>query len=270
LVVSDGKVNFPANTCDLAGIPALLLVGGMGTRLRSVLSSKPKPLAPLGEISFLELLILQLRAQGIRRMVMCTGFLADQIEEKFGNGSKWDVAIEYSRETESLGTAGAIKFAEPYVAKTSQFMVMNGDSFLELDLQQLIRFHMECGGVASIAVRRVADAARYGTVHVDEHLRVVRFSEKMGIREPGLINGGVYVFNRDVVYAIPDGPSSLEKDVLPHLLKRGVFALEQNGMFIDIGTPEDYARAQALCASLTKAALAGTEGSQRRTPEKEA
>ena len=99
----------------------------------------------------------------------------------------------------------------------------------------------------------------------------------MGIREPGLINGGVYVFNRDVVDAIPDGLSSLEKDVLPGLLKRGVFALEQNGMFIDIGTPEDYARAQALCASLTKAALADTYGcrsisadSQHGTPEKEA
>ena len=94
---------------------------------------------------------------------------------------------------------------------------MNGDSFLELDLRQLIRFHREHGGLATIAVRRVPDAARYGTVYIDSRNRVTRFSEKMGIEAPGIINGGVYVFNRDLLNNIPDGPASLEKDVLPAL-----------------------------------------------------
>jgi NDP-sugar pyrophosphorylase family protein len=259
LISSDRNLNSSASGNDpIAAIPALLLVGGMGTRLRPVLSSKPKPLAPLGEISFLELLVLQLRAQGMRRMVMCTGFMAEQIQQQLGDGKKWDVAIEYSRETEPLGTAGAIKLAEPHLGSAAQFLVMNGDSFLELDFQKLMRSHVEREAHATIAVRRVPDAARYGTVHVDSRNRVVRFSEKVGVPEPGLINGGVYVFNRDVLDTIPQGPASLEKDVLPGLLDRGVFAVEQNGMFIDIGTPEDYARAQTLFESLAKAALADT------------
>src|SRR5713101_904395 len=172
-------------------LPALLLVGGMGTRLRPVLSSKPKPLAPIGDVPFLELLILQLRSQGIRRLVMCTGFQSQQIEEALGDGRKWDVAIEYSKESSPLGTAGAIKQAEQHLSEVSDFLVMNGDSFLELDIRQLIHFHRENEGWASLAVRRVADAARYGTVEVDGQDRVLRFSEKVGIQRPGVINAGV-------------------------------------------------------------------------------
>lgn len=244
----------------LENIPVLLLVGGMGTRLRTVLSGKPKPLAPVGDVPFLELLVLQIHSHGLRRLVMCTGFHADQIQQEFGDGRKWNVTIEYSEETRPLGTAGAMKLAERFLSSAAEFVVMNGDSFLELDLQKLIRFHRETGGWASIAVRRVPDAARYGTVQLDRQNRVVRFGEKLGIQEPGLINGGVYVFNREVLAHIPEGASSLEKDVLPGLLEHGVFALEQNGMFIDIGTPEDYARAQSLYRSLSQAALAAPNG----------
>jgi NDP-sugar pyrophosphorylase family protein len=238
--------------------PVLLLVGGLGTRLRSVLSDKPKPLAPIGGISFLELLVMQVGLQGLHRLVMCTGFRAGQIQQEFGDGGKWNVRIDYSEESRPLGTAGAIKLAERFVSQASYFVVMNGDSFLELDLRRLIRFHREHGGSASIAVRRVPDAGRYGTVHVDENNRVVRFNEKMGIPESGVINGGVYVFNRDILGSIPNGPSSLEKDVFPALLNQRVFALEQDGIFIDIGTPEDYARARALYLRLSQAALSGS------------
>lgn len=236
-------------------MPALLLVGGTGTRLRPVLSSKPKPLAPIRDIPFLELLVLQLRSQGIRRLVMCTGYQTQQIEDALGDGRKWDVAIEYSKESSPLGTAGAIKQAEHLLSGISDFLVMNGDSFLELDIRQLICFHLEKEGLASVAVRQVADAARYGTVEVDGQNRVVRFSEKVGVRQPGLINGGVYVFRRTVLHHLPEGPSSLEKDVLPGLVGHGVFALEQAGMFIDIGTPEDYTRAQSLYQRLSEAAI---------------
>jgi len=236
----------------------------VGTRLKSVLPDKPKPLALIGNISFLELLVLQLRSQGLRNLVMCTGFQASQIQEKFGNGYKWGVSIDYSEEVNPLGTAGAIKLAERFLKPARDFVVMNGDSFLELDFRQLIQFHEKNDGSGSVAVRRVPDAARYGTVIVSEQNRVVRFSEKMGIAEPGLINGGIYVFDRAVLEAIPDGPSSLENDILPGLLKRGVYAFEQNGMFIDIGTPEDYARAQNLCENLTRAAAPEPCSSSRK------
>lgn len=236
-------------------IPAVLLVGGMGTRLQSVLPSTPKPLAPVGELPFLELLVLQLRAQGIRHMVMCTGYRAEQVEQGFGDGQKWSVAIEYSREARPLGTAGALKLAEPFLRSASDLLVMNGDSFLEFDYPELLRFHRRHGGVATIAVRGVSDASRYGTVQFDANHRVTAFREKKSSRAPGLVNGGVYLFRRDVLEYLPNGPASLEKDVFPHLLDHGVYAAEQEGIFIDIGTPDDYTHAQSLSESLWRAAL---------------
>jgi NDP-sugar pyrophosphorylase family protein len=233
---------------------AVLLVGGLGTRLQTVLPTTPKPLARVGNMPFLELLILQLRSQGIRHMVMCTGHFADQIEQEFGDGHRWDVAIDYSKETRPLGTAGAVKFAAGHLELASDFLVMNGDSFLELDFSKFLRFHREHGGLISMATRKVPDAARYGTVQVDAQNRVAGFHEKTGTQAPGIINGGVYAFNRAVLEHIPEGPSSFEKDVLPQLLDPGVYALEQHGIFIDIGTPEDYARAQTLSQSLQEAA----------------
>jgi D-glycero-alpha-D-manno-heptose 1-phosphate guanylyltransferase len=234
-------------------IPVVLLVGGLGTRLRSVVPNTPKPLAVVGDGTFLELLVRQLRDQGMRRLVMCTGHLAKQIEEQFGDGRDWDVAIQYSRELQPLGTAGAVKLAQSLLQDAQEFLIMNGDSFMELDFRELLRFHHEHTALISMAVRRVESAARYGTVQLDAEHRVVGFREKDGADSPGTVNAGVYVFDREVLQHIPQGPCSLEKDVFPKLLERGVYALEQDGMFIDIGTPEDYARAQQfydrLCAA---------------------
>lgn len=253
------KTNIPSRLDLAEDTPAVLLVGGMGTRLQPILASTPKPLARVGNMPFLELLVLQLRSQGICRMVMCTGHLAGQIEEEFSDGRKWGVAIDYSKEPRPLGTAGAVKLAEPHLQEASDFLVMNGDSFLELDFLQFIRFHRAHGGLMSMAVRRVPDAARYGTVQLDAHDRIVAFTEKTGAQAPGIVNGGVYVFNRAILEHIAQGPASLERDVFPRLLERGVYAFEQHGMFIDIGTPEDYARAQALSSSLYQAALSESE-----------
>jgi D-glycero-alpha-D-manno-heptose 1-phosphate guanylyltransferase len=236
---------------------AVLLVGGMGTRLRSALPGVPKPLASVGSKSFLDLLVRQLRHQGIRRLVLCTGYLAEQIESEFGDGRAWDVVIEYSREPHALGTAGAIKLAERHLRDVPEFLVMNGDSFLEVDFYEFIRFHRRHGGLVSIAVWRARNAARYGTVRMGASGRVTAFAEKTGNDSPGLINAGVYVFSRAVLQHIPEAPASLEKGVFPQLLDHGVYALEHHGMFIDIGTPEDYARAQPLWDRLNKAALRG-------------
>jgi D-glycero-alpha-D-manno-heptose 1-phosphate guanylyltransferase len=233
-------------------IKALMLVGGLGTRLRSVVPSTPKVLASIGERSFLELLVRQLRAQGIRHLVMCTGYLADQIESRFGDGRTWDVSIEYSKEEMPLGTAGAVKLAQRYLRDIPEFLVLNGDSFLEINFHNLMAFHRQHhGAVATVAVLAVEDASRYGTVHVDAEGRVTGFAEKTCSAAPGLVNGGIYIFNEAVLRRIPNGPASLERDVFPSLLDQGVYALEQRGMFIDIGTPADYARAQHLPIFLT-------------------
>ena len=242
-------------------VKAVLLVGGLGSRLRSVVAGAPKVLAPVGKTSFLALLVRQLRAQGIRRLVMCTGYLADQIHREFGNGEDWEVAIEYSREEQPLGTAGAIKLAERYLRDATEFVVMNGDSFLETDFVQLMDFHRAHHAIATMAVVRVEDTGRYGTVSVDTSGRVQAFVEKTGNSVPGRVNGGVYVFDRAIFECIPRHPASLERDVFPSLLDHGVYALEQHGMFIDIGTPADYARAQQLCDSLKAAAKGRLSGS---------
>ena len=235
-------------------IKAIMLVGGLGTRLRSVVSSTPKVLASIGEKSFLELLVRQLRSQGIRKLVMCTGYLAEQIETRFGDGRKWDVSIEYSKEEMPLGTAGAVKLAQRNLQDSPEFLVLNGDSFLEIDFQSLVAFHRgHEGAMASMAVLRVENASRYGTVDMDATGRVTGFAEKTGREVPGLVNGGIYVFNRSVLQHISEGSASMERDVFPRLLAQGVYGQEQRGMFIDIGTPADYARAQELLRSLGEA-----------------
>jgi NDP-sugar pyrophosphorylase family protein len=236
-----------------AAVPAVLLVGGLGTRLRPVLAGTPKPLAPMGDRAFLELLIRQLESQGIRRVVMCTGFLSEQIQRHFGDGGRWGVTIQYSREEHPLGTGGALKYAAPYLLDAIEFLVMNGDSFLEIDLNQLIAFHRQHGAMATIAVRKVDNAGQYGTVTMDGDC-VSGFREKAGIRVSGLVNAGVYVFDHTLLDALPDGASSLERDVFPRILESGVYGLEQSGVFIDIGTPEDYARARAIGQELDRAA----------------
>jgi NDP-sugar pyrophosphorylase family protein len=217
--------------------------------------STPKPLAPVGGKSFLELLVRQLRYQGINSLVMCTGYLGDQIENEFGDGQSWGVAIEYSKELRPLGTGGAVKLAQSYLREAPDFLVMNGDSFLEVDFHQLIRFHREHGGLVSMAVLQVSNAARYGTVQMDAQGRVSAFLEKKGRETCGIVNAGVYVFDRTVLDHIPDGPTSLERDLFPRILNHGVYALEQHGIFIDIGTPDDYARAQRLRDRLDETVL---------------
>jgi NDP-sugar pyrophosphorylase family protein len=241
---------------------AVLLVGGLGTRLRSLVPSAPKPLAPVGDRPFLELLIRQLIRQEILHLVMCSGYLADQIEAEFGDGRDLGVSIEYSKETQPLGTAGAVKLAQSLLEGVTEFLVMNGDSFLEIDLGQLRKFHLAHGGLATVAVVHVDNAGRYGTVLADSSHRVTEFREKTGNKSPGLINAGVYVFSRSLLDQIPAGPGSLEKDVFPQILDQGVYAAEQRGMFIDIGTPGDYARAQVLLDRVYRAMPRDAQGSQ--------
>lgn len=238
----------------LMDIPVALLVGGKGTRLQSVLSSTPKPLASLGNGSFLELLVEQLKCQGFRRFVMCTGHLAEQIEDYFGDGTRWDVEIRYSTEKTALGTAGALGLAASHLRGSSDFLVLNGDSFLDMDFNRFLEHHRRCGGIATIAVRQVPDASRYGAVEMDSSHKLIRFAEKTTTEASGLINGGVYLMRREVLDFLTDQPCSLERDIFPRLLEHGIFGLEQSGVFIDIGIPEDYERAQRMSGELRAAA----------------
>jgi D-glycero-alpha-D-manno-heptose 1-phosphate guanylyltransferase len=234
---------------------AVLLVGGLGTRLRSVVPSLPKTLASVGDKPFLELLVRQLCSQELRQLVMCTGYLAEQIQEVFQDGSDFGATIEYSKEAVPLGTAGALKLAQRYVQNESEFLVINGDTFLEIDLNEFILSHRKHGSLATMAVVPVENSSRYGTVQVGADGRILGFLEKTGQNAPGTINAGVYVFSNAAFALIPQGPVSLERDVFPLLMEQGFYAIEQRGMFIDIGTPEDYARAKKMSDRLADAAL---------------
>jgi NDP-sugar pyrophosphorylase family protein len=186
---------------------------------------------------------------------MCTGYLSKQIEEVFHQGQHFGATIEYSEETVALGTAGALKFAQRYMQHEREFLVLNGDSFLQIDFGALLAVHRKHGSLTTMAVVHVENASRYGTVHSGTDGRITNFAEKTGENTPGLINAGVYVFNSAVLGQIPDGPASLERDVFPMLLEQGIYVFEQHGMFIDIGIPEDYARAGKLCDHLADAAM---------------
>jgi NDP-sugar pyrophosphorylase family protein len=233
----------------------VLLVGGLGTRLRSAVPTLPKTLASVGDRPFLELLVRQLGSQELRELVMCTGYLAEQIQEVFQDGSDFGATIEYSRETIPLGTAGALKLAQGYVQNESEFLVINGDTFLEIDFNEFIVSHRKHGGAATMAVVCVENSSRYGTVQIGADGRIRGFLEKTGQNTPGVINAGVYVFSNTALALIPQGPVSLERDVFPLLMEQGFYAIAQRGMFIDIGTPDDYARATKMSHRLADAAF---------------
>jgi NDP-sugar pyrophosphorylase family protein len=220
-----------------------------------VLPSLPKALASVGDKPFLELLVRQLGSQKFHQLVMCTGYLAEQIQEVFQDGSDFGATIEYSKETAPLGTAGALKLAQRYVQNEPEFLVINGDTFLEIDFNEFILSHRRHGSLATMAVVPVENSSRYGTVQVGADGRILGFMEKKGHNVPGIINAGVYVFSNAALALIPQGPVSLERDVFPLLMEQEFYAIEQRGMFIDIGTPDDYARAKKLADRLADAAF---------------
>lgn len=222
-----------------------ILVGGLGTRLRGVVSGLPKAMAPVAGRPFLEHQVLGLKERGFTRILLLVGYLANPIIEYFGDGSSLGVEISYSKEPEQLGTAGALKNAEESLDET--LLLLNGDTHLELDYDRFIGFHQKNRALITIALLQVEDASRYGSVGLDVDGKVMAFSEKSG-GAPGLINGGAYVMERQVLASIePARPISLEKEVIPALIGRSasVYGFVSGGRFIDIGTPDDYARADS-------------------------
>jgi NDP-sugar pyrophosphorylase family protein len=229
---------------------AFILAGGLGTRLRPLVPDRPKPMAEAGGQPFLVCLVEQLRAQGFGQIVLCVGHRAGQIEHYFGDGQRWGVEIRYSVEVEPLGTAGAIHHARRYVA--GAFLVLNGDSYLELDLQAMAGHHRRQRGgeprtIGTLAAVAVADAGAYGALELDGQGCIRGFREKAG-GGPGWINGGVYLLEPDILDLIPAGRAvSLEKETFPLILERGgcLRSYPVHGFFVDIGTPEGYRRFQS-------------------------
>ena len=239
----DGNRDIPTGV-----VRAFVLCGGPGTRLRPVLADRPKSMALISGTPFLQLLLDRLRSQGVGDVILGTGYMAEKIERYFGCGNKFAVRIRYSREHEPLGTGGALKLAEPLIS--DPVLVLNGDSYVEWSLVPMLELFTAKDAVLVVVVQAVADVTRYGSVALDHDGRITQFLEK-GIRAgPGLINAGVYLVQKQIVRDLPAGGAiSLESDVFPRLLDRGVYGLVCTGLFIDIGIPDDLKRAQALLAS---------------------
>ena len=240
--------SIPADSAAVLDMPCLILVGGLGTRLRPVLNDLPKPMAAVAGKPFLEYLILWLRQAGIRRVILCAGYRSEKIQEYFQGGDAFGLQIAYSVEREPQGTWGAIRQACRFVTQRD-FLVLNGDSWLQVDLAQLWDFHLHRGGIATIAAVEVIDSSRFGTLDVDSYGRILDFREKRSPGNNALVNGGVYIFSREVLAVAPAMAHSLEKDVFPMLLPHGVFAMPVNGYFVDIGLPEEYKRLEATAES---------------------
>ena len=227
-------------------VTAVVLAGGLGTRLRAVVSDRPKVLASVGGVAFIVHLLRRLSSAGIRRTVLCTGYLGDQIEAELG--SRFEaMQLVYSREDAPLGTAGALRLASDRI-DTPDALVLNGDTVCALDLQRFVTSQQGSGAPAAMAVvPSPRDGARYGTVEIDDNGRVRSFAEKSPHADGGWINAGVYLIPRSWLQELPSGrASSLERDALGQWQGRGISAYRTAVPFIDIGTPQSLTQAQQV------------------------
>lgn len=223
---------------------AIILAGGFGTRLQSVVSDVPKPMAPVCGRPFLEYQLDYLIGQGIDRVVLSLGYLPEVVKRHFGDRYR-SMEVVYAVEVEPLGTGGAIAFAAQQI-KGDAFWVFNGDSLFDLNLEMMEHLHNQKSADFTLALRTVDDVSRYGAVEVNQDGMILHFKEKSALPAKGTINAGVYLMNKATYlrYA-PEGLFSVEKELfMPDDRPVHMAGIISDGYFIDIGIPEDYKRAQ--------------------------
>lgn len=231
-----------ATVVDRPAFEAIVLAGGLGTRLSPVVVDRPKAMVEIGGRPFLELLLHRMARYTVGRVILATGHFHDRIEAHFG--CQWNgLEICYSVETYPLGTGGAL-WKALNLATRDDVLVFNGDTYFEVDLPRLCEFHRDIGADVTLALKPMRNFDRYATVQLKDG-RITGFREKAKVQE-GLINGGVYFMSRSAIqrFAVPE-KFSLETDFLEKRVSEIKLAgFVQDGYFIDIGVPDDYARAQ--------------------------
>ncbi len=222
---------------------AVILAGGFGTRLSHVLGDVPKPMAPVYGKPFLTYLFRRLEQAGVRHIILATGYLHEVVQRYFGEQYR-TLRISYSQEDKPLFTGGAILQASRLI-KGDNFLVLNGDTLFDIDLEAFCTFHLRHTAHLSLALREVEDTARYGAVQMNDN-QVVAFREKDTTIGNGLINGGIYAIQRDWLQHLNmQEKFSFEKEVLQTMVdQESFYGLAFRNYFIDIGVPEDYYRAQ--------------------------
>ncbi len=224
---------------------AVILVGGLGTRLRPLTYNTPKSLVPVLNRPFLEYVLCKLKRHGIEEIVLAISHLSPPIETCFGDGSRMGMKISYMPEDSPMGTAGAIKNAEEMLSDT--FFVLNGDIFTDLDYSSMLAFHRQKGAAATIALTPVDNPSQYGLIETGGNGRVTRFLEKPRPEEitTNMINAGTYILEPCVLDKIPQSEEcSVERRLFPSMLEAGdaVYAYQSPGYWIDIGNPEKYSQ----------------------------
>ena len=223
---------------------ALILAGGFGSRLQSVVSDVPKPMASVAGRPFLEHLLDHCLQFGYQEITLSVGYKAELIIQHFGESYK-GIKLSYAVEKEALGTGGAIRFALETAKTESVWTILNGDTLFSCDLHELHNFYSQKNADMAIGLKRMQHFDRYGLVSCDDDKRVTAFLEKQ-YSEEGLINAGVYMFSAGLLKQHFENHSkfSFEKDFMEKYLKTlKVYGIELNGYFIDIGIPEDYQKA---------------------------
>lgn len=232
--MQDAKKNFS----DVLPATAVVLAGGLGTRLRSIVADRPKVLAQAADQPFLYYILNYLASQGLHQVVLCVGYLADQVQDFAGDGSAWGLQINYSLEESPLGTGGALRQAS--LQMEGPFFALNGDTLFMVDLSALWLAHCSTQALATVALLPVSDGSARGCVTLDENNRIISFNEKPAATGVALVNGGVYVLEPGALDSVPaNRPVSIEREVFPEQAAQGLLAgYVQPAYFTDIGTPE--------------------------------
>ena len=224
---------------------AIILAGGMGTRLKTIISDLPKPMAPIMNVPFLTYQLNYLKHFGIKKVIFSVGYLSEKIIAHY-NQSFENISIEYSIEKNPLGTGGGIRMAMSNLNE-DLVLILNGDSFFDLNLEQFYNLHLEQKAEFSLALRYVNNSERYGNIEFNSSHQITSFIEKNQLNQSGYINAGVYILSKKLYLqnTKPDINFSIEKDFFEKQLNQLIIkGFEFKDYFIDIGIPEDYLKAQ--------------------------
>lgn len=232
-------MNKPLNTPKRA----VILAGGKGSRLAPYTTVFPKPLMPIQEKPILEIVLTQLQQAGIEHVTLAVGYLAELIQAYFGNGERLGLRIDYSRETEPLGTAGPIRLIQ---SLDSDFLVMNGDILCNINYQDMFQFHQQHGGLATVGSYQKEVFINLGVLELGEDHLIQNYIEKPTLKY--LVSMGIYYFRAEILAHIPYGQRLDLPDLMRQLIALNLAprAYCFDGMWLDIGRQQDYAEAQAL------------------------
>lgn len=226
----------------MKNIDVVILCGGMGKRLRPVVSDRQKSLAEINGVAFLDILIQYVASFGLKRFILCSGYLGDTIQTHY-NRVPGALEIVYSEETKPLGTGGAIKHARPLI-QSSPFLVLNGDSFCKVNFSDFYKFHLKKKALLSVVLSKPRDDQNSGVVILNRAERIIRFNEKVKPVKGSRCSSGIYLMEQEIFpLMVGNKVFSLEYDLFPALAGEDCYGYYCKNDFIDIGTPQNLRKA---------------------------